>query len=527
VRSQRVAFALAAALVVALAAAAPAFAAGALPLRIALNADIRGLEPGVNRDANTDLVIHHIVEGLVAHRADMSIGPALADSWTTSADGKTYTFKLRRGVSFHNGKPLTSAEVKWSWDRYLAPASGWACRGWFDGSASGADGGLRIEAIETPDAGTVIFRLDRPSGLFLAQLASIQCPSAVLHPASLDAQGKWREPVATGPYKLADWKRGQYVELVRHGGYVPRKEPRSGYAGARVPSIERLRFVVVPEEVAAVAALRAGSIDVVQNVAVDQIPALQKNPALRVTHQSLLGWTALLLNTRDPVLRDVRVRQALARAIDRGQAVKVNTGGYAKVNSSAVPVDSAYYTPAHRAWPPYDLQKARELLRAAGYRGAPIRIQTNRRYKNMFDNALMMQAMLQAAGVRAELEVMDWAAQLARYQAGEFQLSSFSFSARLDPAFTYANLIGDKGKRGTVQWEDAAASQLLERLMTQVDAADRKATMEQLHQRMAVQVPIIGLYNGHWAIVTRADVKDVMHWPAGTLAFWGVTRASR
>jgi peptide/nickel transport system substrate-binding protein len=518
---------LAAALAVAAVSVTAQAIAAQLPLRIALNADIRGLEPGVNRDANTDLVIHHIVEGLVAHRADMSIGPVLADSWTVSPDGRTYTFKLRKGVRFHNGAPLTSAEVKWSWQRYLAPDSAWACKGWFDGSASGTDGGLELEAVETPDAQTVVFELDRPSGLFLAQLASIQCPSAVLHPSSLDASGKWRQPIATGPYRLAQWRRGQYVELARFDGYVPRKEPRSGYAGAREPNMERLRFVVVPEEVAAVAALRAGSIDVVQNVGVDQIAALSKDRNLAIAHQSLLGWTVLLLNTRDPVLKDERVRRAVAHAIERSQIVKANTGGYAKVNSSAVPVDSSFYSPAHRTWHAYDVARARALLRAAGYRGAPLRIQTNRRYKNMYDNALMIQAMLQSAGIRAELDVMDWASQLSRYQQGKFQLSSFSFSARLDPAFTYANLIGDKAERGNVQWEDPTARQLLEKLVKAPEADGRKAIMEQLHRRMVAQVPVIGLYNGHWAIVTRADVKDVMHWPAGTLAFWGVTRASR
>lgn len=501
-----------------------ALAADAKPLRIALNADIRSLEPGVNRDRNSDEVIHHIVEGLVAHRADMSIGPALADTWSVSPDGKTYTFKLRRGVHFHNDAPMTSAEVKWSWDRFLRPDSGWACRGWFDGSASGDDGGLKIEAIETPDSHTVVFRLDRPSGLFLAQLASIQCPSAVLHPTSVDGQGRWRTPVGTGPYEIGEWKRGQYVELVRFEGYVPRKEPRSGYAGARVPSMERLRFVVVPEAVAAVAALRAGSVDVVENVSVDQLAELEKNRALKLHHQSLLGWTVLLLNTRDAALRDVRVRRAIAHAIERRQIVKANTGGLARMNSSAVPVDSEFYSPAHKAWPEYDLRKARELLRAGGYRGAPIKIQTNRRYKNMFDNALMIQAMLQSIGIRAELEVLDWAAQLARYQTGDFQLSSFSYSARLDPAFTYSNLIGDKKERGTVQWEDPTASELLGRLMRETDPAARKSTMELLHQRMVAFVPIIGLYNGHVATAMRAEVKGVMDWAPGTLAYWGVSR---
>jgi peptide/nickel transport system substrate-binding protein len=189
-----------------------------------------------------------------------------------------------------------------------------------------------------------------------------------------------------------------------------------------------------------------------------------------------------------------------------------------------VPVDSQFYSPAHKAWIPYDLKQARELLRAAGYRGARIRIQTNRRYKNMFDNALMIQAMLQSIGIRAELDVMDWAAQLARYQTGDFQLSSFSYTARLDPAFTYANLIGDKKERGTVQWEDATASNLLTRLTGEIDPARRKHIMELLHQRMVAQVPVIGLYNGHNATATRADVHGVLDWAAGTLAYWGVTR---
>ena len=515
----------AAALVVALVFAAPAGAAGP-PLRVSMNADIRGLDPGVNRDDNTDTVIHHIVETLIAYRADLSIGPLLADRWTIEDDGRTYRFELRRGLRFHNGAPVTSAEVRWSWQRYLDPATNWSCRSWFDGS-SDSGGGVTIESIEAPDPHTVVFRLDRANVLFLAQLANIQCPPAVLHPDSIGPDGAWREPVATGPYRLQEWRRGQYVELVRFPGYRPRAEPRSAYAGARVAHEERLRFVVVPEAVAAIAALRGGSLDVVDRVSADALAELERDPKVRLHHQPLLGWTVLLVNTRDPLLSDIRLRRALAHVIQRDRIVQVNTGRLASVNSSVVPVSSAYRTPVHDLWYPYDLAKARELVRASGYRDQPIRIQTNRRFKNMFDNAIVIQAMLHSIGIRAELDVMDWASQLARYQAGRFQLSSFSYTGRLDPAFSYGALIGNRDERGTAQWEDPQAAALFASLLVQENPAERSGTMEALHRRMVEQLPIIGLYNGHSAIATHADIQGLEPWAPGTLYLWGVSRTRR
>jgi peptide/nickel transport system substrate-binding protein len=503
-----------------------AAAAAGDELRVAINSDIRGLEPGVNRDDNTDSVIHHVVESLVAYRADLSIAPHVAASWSVSDEGRTYTFRLRQGITFHNGAPVTSAEVQWSWNRYLRPGSAWVCRNWFDGSTGRDEGGVKVLSIDAPDPATVVFRLDRASGLFLPQLASVQCPGAILHPDSVDRNGDWVKPVATGPYRLSEWRRGEHVELQRFAGYVPRKEARSGYAGARIAGFERLRFVIVPEAVSALAALRAGSIDVIPNVAADALPGLERMPNVRIHDQALLNWTVLLVNSDDPVLRDVRVRRALGHAIGRNEIVQANTGGRSRVNSSAVPVASEHHTSLHDIWFAYDPNRARELLRTAGYRGEPVRIQTNRRYKNMFDNAVVIQAMLQAAGMNAQLEVMDWATQLAYYQAGKFQLASFSYSVLTEPALRYAKLIGNKSERSSVQWDDPLAQKLLGDLLSHSTDDARTRTMEQLHRRMVERVPIIGLYNGDSALVTRAELRGISAWPAGTLVLWGVSKDS-
>ncbi|MFN8928268.1 MAG: ABC transporter substrate-binding protein, partial [Rhodospirillales bacterium] len=128
-------------------------AAGAQPaadtLRVRLNADIRSTDPGVNRDANSDAVVMHMVEGLVAFREDTSVGPMLAESVTVAPDGLAYTFRLRDGVRFHNGAPLTAEDVAFAWKRYMDPATQWRCLPEFDGR-----GASKVTAVETPDART-------------------------------------------------------------------------------------------------------------------------------------------------------------------------------------------------------------------------------------------------------------------------------------------------------------------------------------------------------------------------------------
>jgi peptide/nickel transport system substrate-binding protein len=161
--------------------------------RVRLNSDIRSTDPGVNRDGNTDIVMSHLVEGLVGYREDTTVGPMLAEAVTVSADGTAYTFALRQGIKFHNDEPLTSADVKGAWDRYLKMETNWRCLPVFDGR-----GVAKIIAIETPDAVTIVFKIEKPAALFLATMARTDCgQSGIWHKSSLNADGTWKEPVPT------------------------------------------------------------------------------------------------------------------------------------------------------------------------------------------------------------------------------------------------------------------------------------------------------------------------------------------
>ncbi|MGE0718725.1 MAG: ABC transporter substrate-binding protein [Alphaproteobacteria bacterium] len=487
-------------------------------LTMVLNADARSLDPGINRDGNTDSVAHMIYEGLVGYRADLSVGPQLARGWTVEDAGKTYRFTLRDGAKFHNGQPVTAADVKSSWERQLANKA-WPCARLFDGRT-----GMKVEAVETPDAATVVYRLAQPSALFLKQLANIQCGIFTVHPASYDAEGKWKEAIGTGPFRLKEWKRGEFLSFDRVEGYVPNPEPASGFAGARVAWVDHLVLRIIPDGSAAEAALVAGAVDVLPDVDAHRIDGL-KQKGMTVMTTPGLGWTSILVQTRDPLLSNVKLRRAIAHALDLEDIAATRTLGLSKANPSGVADATPYFDKGFLAWPAYDPARAQALAKEAGYKGETIRIQTNRRYSGMYDNAVVAQAMLSAAGFKVELEVLEWATQLDNYLKGAFQIQSFGYSARFDPGLMYAAVIGDKDRQKTAQWEDPAAIRLLDESNAALDEARRKAIFHELHKLAAEQVPIIGLYYETGIEAAGPKVHGYKPWPAGKPLPWGVWKA--
>lgn len=484
-------------------------------LTIRLNSDIRSLEPGVNRDTNTDNVLNHIFESLVAYRADMSVGPALADSWTISEDGKTYRFVLREGARFHNGAPLTSTEVKWSWSRLQANPA-WQCRNVFDGSQ-----GVKVTDVEAPEPRIVVYRLEKPSGMFLRQLANIQCAVLVSHPDSIDAQGQWRTPIGSGPFKLAEWKHDQSIDLDRVADYRPNAAPASGYAGARIAYVDHVRFRIIPDDSAARAALRTDAVDLITEVPPERIAELQA-AGIDVQTTPGLARDTLLINDKDPLLAKPKIREAIAASIDREQIAEARSLGLAKANSSAVSASMAAFDPAFLAWPSYDPGRASALLKEAGYRGEPIKLQTNKRYPGMDANSILLQVMLSAVGLNVEIETLDWATQLDHYVKGDFQLQSFTYSGRFDPALTYATFLADRTKFKWAQWDDPNALNLLREAMETSDDVRRKQLFLDLHGLLVKQIPTIGLFYEPAVDALTKHVRGYRVWAPDRPIAWGV-----
>lgn len=493
--------------------------AQAQTLRVAMNSDIRSLDPGVNRDDRSDAVVLHITEGLVAYGEKGEVKPLLAQKIDVSADGLTYTFTLRQGVKFHNGEPLTAADVLWSWNRDMAPKTQWRCLPEFDGS-----GLSKVTKVTAPDAHTVVMELEKPSGMFLATLARTDCGgTAVLHKASVNAQGDFLTPIGTGPYQLGEWKRGQYITLTKFNDYQSLPGPRDGYTGGKNALTPEVRFVIIPDQATVKAALFAGGLDIAEVTETD-LPEIKTRAMLKVATAPSATMNVLMFQTRDPLLKDKRIRQAIAAAIDVKQLVATTSNGFGVPNNSIISVASNYYGPSEQRGFTYDPQKAAQLLQEAGYRGQPLTIVANKRSMvPSYDLAIITQAMLQAVGINAQVEVMEWGTQLERYQSGRYQAMSFTYSARFDPALSFEQVTGNKDKESRKVWEDPLAIELLAQAMKEGDDAKRQSIFDQLHERFIDQVPMIVMYNGLDIVALNQKVEGYDAWIGQKPRLWGVS----
>lgn len=496
---------------------------GGTVLRARINADLISSDPGTRRDLNTDAVLLHVVEGLVASREDGSVGPMLAERWTVSPDGRQYRFELRRNVRFHNGAPLTANDVVWSLKRYLDPGTHWRCR-----VALGPKGVAEVTGVTAPDPHSVMIALDRPAPLLLKTLARADCGgTGIVHRSSLATDGTWRAPVGTGPFAWGEWRRNEFVELRRFAGYRALPGPPDGNGGGKHALVDRVRFEVIPDGSAASAALLRGSLDLLDGLAPNELGSVQGAPGIRLVSAPGMDFYAMLLQTRAPLLRDVRMRRAIALSLDIASLTRVATHGTAVADSSPIPAASPFFGPAQRALIQRNVAQARALAQAAGYDGRPIELITSQAPPEMYDVAIIAQAMARDAGINLQIVMLDWATHLARYSSGDYQAMVFGYSARLDPSLMFNAFIGDKADDPRKVWDTPAARTLLRASIGESDTAKRQAIFDRMDAAFRAEVPAIILYNTRRVTAVRAQVTGYKPWPAQSQRLWNVGLGAR
>lgn len=505
---------------------------GAVPVTaqtivVGLPTDIKSTEFATKHDDSTMAVLHHMVEGLVAYRDDMTVAPNLAESIAVSDDGRAYTFRLREGVTFHNGRPLTSAEVKWSFARHMDPKRDWGshCRELLDGSFEEYIRPAYVTAVETPDPRTVVFRLQSRNGMFLHHLASNHCIFPVLHPDSVDSGGNWVKPVGTGPFELAGWTKGQNVILRRFAGYKARSGNRDGLTGGKRAQVQSVEFRVIPDAAKARAELAAGRVDLLANVDVNELAALRR-PGVRLETQITPAFLQLILQSRtDALMRNPMLRLGIAHAIDRDRLVREAMGGLSKPNPSVVAQTLPQHTAAHLRAPKYDVARARELLQQAGYKNEPIEIlASGSPYPIFLSTARATAAMLREAGVNAIVRETDWPTHDKEYGANRYQMSVIAFSTRTDPTLMYSAMVGQKGDHAWYLWEDQEAEMLVTASAIETDTAKRQAMFDRLHAKMIEWNPTIGLANYPRVDAVSTRLKGYQGWTLAIPRLWNVSK---
>ena len=488
-------------------------------LRVMAGADMRGLMPGISSATSTGQTLQHIYEGLVAWRNDGTVAPMLADKIDISDDGKTYTFTLRQGVKFSNGAPLTSKEVAWTWKQFLDPKQAWPCRAGFDGTRQ-----IKIVSIDPLDDARVAFKLEKPSGALLTMMARSDCDSTgIAHPDSVDAEGKWTKAIGTGPYKLSEWRKGQYIELEKYEGYASRSEKTDGLAGAKKPLLDKIRFLIIPDLAAATLAIQSGNIDVFPELDPNLAKQFDGSKTIKVVSGPNAGTAAILMQPSDPALKDARVRQGVVAAIDGPALREALTAGYSTTGGSLITPTSAYYGPVQKVGDKYDPALAKKLLTEGGYKGEKLVITSNTQFALVHDSAILAQSMLQAVGVNAVVEDVEFANHMDRYYKGKYQLNIWLMTPYLDPMFVFDRVIGTPSAEPEKIWANPKAIDALAKLFDAPTKESKQAQFDELQRLYVADAPMVVWAARTSVAALRTNVQGYEPWPGLKPRFWNVS----
>ena len=361
-------------------------------------ANVNSLDQMTSSTISTRNIAMNIYETLITRDDNNRPIPELAESMQEAPDGMSYTFKLRQGITFHNGKVLTSADVVASFDRYnriglqrstLDNVAGW----------------------ETPDAQTFIIRMKQVQPTFVEALSSFSVPIVIIPSEHKDDERQQLRPVGTGPFRLLEFVPGSHAKLGRFDGYKPNTayEQRTGFGGYRVACLDTVTFRIVTEASARVAGLETGALHVVEDVPTRSLEGLRRNNAITIL--PLQNWwiQIALPNTALAPTDNLAFRRAVQAAMNMEDIMDAATDNNYRLNVGFQYPNQPSYTDAGKET--YNInnqQRARALLRESGYRNEPIVILTNRDYPPMYNSALVMEQQLKAVGINASLRVVDW-----------------------------------------------------------------------------------------------------------------------
>jgi peptide/nickel transport system substrate-binding protein len=441
-------------------------------------ADMKGLDPHKQTAFSSFRVLEHIYDPLLALDKDMNVIPNLAESWEWADEGKTLTMKLRQNVKFHNGDPMTSADVKFSYERILNEETSAAARSFFTSIAS----------IETPDDYTVVFKLSDVNSAILAAMTNPN--SAILSQKALEGGlDPANEAVGTGAFKLAKWEPDNVLIL--------EKNPDFWIEGQ--PYLDGIEFRTIPDEASILAGLRAGTIEWAQinNPRVGLVAGSGNSNLVNSTAPAL-AYHVLQLNATRPMFQDLKVRQAISCAIDRQQVLDTASLGEGLVTGPATP---PYYRIDQNELFCYqkDIEKAKALLAEAGNPEVKFTIiAAADEPPTAIAEAQNIQAQLSEIGVTAEIESLELGVYVDRWLKADFDAAVALNGGNPDPHnmfFRYWHSTGNLNK--VANYTDPEIDKLLEQGRSLTDPAERKKIYDEVQKKLVEAAPWVWLYVGY------------------------------
>jgi peptide/nickel transport system substrate-binding protein len=380
-------------------------------LTIAQAVEPPGLDPASNPSTAIPRVVYsNVLEGLVKIDRTGKVIPALAREFKISQDGKEYTFFLEKGVKFHDGKSFDADDVTFTFERLMDPKTTIIHPEYYK----------EIDTLQVVDPYTVKIKLKTVSSMFLFNLA--RGDSVIVNRNAVEKLKT--EPVGTGPFKFVEWTRGDHITLAKFEDYH-----RKG-----MPYLDKVIFKFIGDPSAQIASLKAGDINVIAyDVSPENAFLLEKDPKFKVLNGYTTTEVILSINNSRKPFDDVRVRRAMAYAIDRNALIQGAMSGYGVPIGSHMDPGNPYYVDLTKTYP-YDLQKARQLLAEAGYPdGFEAVIKLPERYAYAKRSGEIIADMLSQVGIRLRIELTEWGQWIDRvFKNADFDLTVIGHAEPFD-----------------------------------------------------------------------------------------------
>lgn len=434
-----------------------------------------------------------VAESLVDWNEECDFVPSLAESWKISPDASEYTFFLRKGVLFHNGREMTAEDVKKSYEHLIDEKTASPRRGEF----------VSIKRIEAVDKYTVKFYLKGPDASFITALQ----PTNAFITAPECLESKPPHPIGTGPFEFVEWKPRQYIKLKRFKNYWARDKQ-----GRQLPFVDEVILKVIPDDTVRYTALRTGDVDWVWTLPFEQIPEIRKNPpaGIELSIRGGVRWIHIMLNCAKGPTQDLRVRQAIAHAIDKDAMMEGLTWGVAPPQNQIFAPGSQWHVQGIKD--PYrepDLAKARQLLKEAGYEKG-LRLNAIVRNESFIVNlATLAQANLKKAGIDLQLDIMDFASWQSRQSQGQFDVNPNHLTFVPDPDGLYYVYFHSKSTQNEAKYNNPEYDKLVEEGRRTPDPARRKEIYRKALDILNRDLPRIFLGHLPIAQASRTYLKNM------------------
>jgi peptide/nickel transport system substrate-binding protein len=459
------------------------------------------LDPRVGLDGQSERIDELLFDDLCTRDDHLNVEPGLAERWEVP-DPLTYVFHLHQGVKFHDGRPLTSRDVKWTFDSLL--------QGQIRSTKAAAY--RLVGRIDAPDDSTVVFHLKQPFAAFLWNVSD----GAIGIVPNGSGEEISRHPIGSGPFRFVSAEPDKEVVIERNDVYWGEK-----------PNLKRVRFAVIPDATTRALELRKGSADIaVTSLSGDTVLALERETNLEVLHApgTVVGYLAL--NTRDPVLKDVRVRQAIAFAIDRTVIIHYLLRDFARPAYSLLPPESWAYNgdvPRYE----YNPEKARQLLEQAGYPAVNgvrfhLTMKTSTEESPRLVSAVLQQQ-LREVGIALDIRTFEFATFLSDVIRGAYQVHTLRWiGGNEDPdifdyVFNSAKFSPNGANR--TYYANPRVDLLIDQARGEPDQSVRKQIYAEIQQLLAEDLPYINLWYFENVMVHNRRVRNVTLNPPGNYDF--------